>query len=145
EVRAPWRESSGEATEYGQDRDYGAQPQLRRRSRFAAAIRSRAHAYRPERLDARRSAPSQPASIQRAVSPGGFARPPRLALSVQGLCEADGGVEGCLNVLISPRSSSSGRGRSSLVNPRSSTTPARRPARRSRSKDTKLSWRTRTR
>ena len=43
----------------GKDRDHGAQPQLRRRSGFAAAERSRADAHRPERQHAGRPAPPE--------------------------------------------------------------------------------------
>ena len=43
---------------------------------------------------ARRPAPPESAAVHRAVSPGSRAGPARLALSVQGVHEDDGGVEG---------------------------------------------------
>ena len=94
EVRASRRQSSGEAAGNGQGRDHRAQSQLRRRSRFAEAERSGADAHRPERQHAGGPAAPLAAAVQRAVPPRGLARPARLALPVQGLCEDDGGVEG---------------------------------------------------
>ena len=77
----------------GQDRDHRAQPQLRRRSRFAAAKRSRIDAHGSKRPDARRHAPSESAAVHGAVPPGGGAGPARFALFVQGFREDDGGVQ----------------------------------------------------
>src|SRR5204862_7079987 len=62
--------------------------------RFTAAIRSRTNPHGPERPDTRRPAPPQPAAVQCPIPPRSQSRPPRLALSVQGFREDDGGMEG---------------------------------------------------
>ncbi len=80
-------------TEHRQDRDHRPQPQLRGRSRFAPAKRSRTDAHRSERQHAGRLAAPQLAAVQRAISPRGGAGAARFALSVQGFREDDGGVE----------------------------------------------------
>ena len=93
EIRPPRRESSGQAVGQRQDRDHRAQPQLRRRSRLAAAKRSGIDAHGSERPDARRHAAPESAAVHGAVPPGSGAGAARFALFVQGFCEDDGGVE----------------------------------------------------